>query len=71
MQGTGLSTRAAFPHPMTELDPAEERECRECGRRDVWDADSQNWRIRDDEHAGSPYCIHDWDINGTYRPIRD
>ncbi|WP_276301600.1 HEWD family protein [Halorussus lipolyticus] len=56
---------------MTELDPPDERECRECGRRDAWNPDSRSWRIRDDAHAGNPHCIHDWDINGTYLPIRE
>ncbi|WP_168215965.1 HEWD family protein [Halorussus ruber] len=56
---------------MTRLDPPTERECTECGRRDVWDPDRQSWRIRDDASAGSPNCIHDWDINGTYLPIRE
>lgn len=56
---------------MAELDPPDERECKRCGRRDVWDADADSWRIRNDDRAVEPFCIHDWDINGTYRPIRE
>lgn len=56
---------------MVELDPPNERSCLRCGRRDVWDPDAENWRIRGDEHVGDRFCIHDWDINGAYRPIRD
>jgi hypothetical protein len=24
-----------------------------------------------DDRAGDPYCIHEWDINGTYKPVRE
>ncbi|MFC4549155.1 MULTISPECIES: HEWD family protein [Halorussus] len=54
---------------MAELTPPEERQCLRCGRTDVWDDDATNWTIADD--AGDPHCIHEWDINGTYVPIRD
>ena len=56
---------------MAELDPPAERECRHCGRRDVWDPDAVNWQISDETHAGDPFCIHEWDINGTYKPVRE
>lgn len=56
---------------MTELDPPTERKCVECGRRDVWDADSVGWRIESESRAGNPYCIHEWNINGAYRPLRE
>ena len=56
---------------MAELDPPTERECQRCGRRDVWDPDVEGWRIRTEAHAGDPFCIHEWDINGAYHPIRE
>jgi len=56
---------------MVELDPPNERECQQCGRRDVWDADATTWRIDGEERIGNPHCIHEWDINGAYRPIRE
>ncbi|WP_205427427.1 HEWD family protein [Halorussus sp. MSC15.2] len=56
---------------MTELDPPRERECQRCGRRDVWDDTERNWRIESEAHTGDPFCIHEWDINGAYRPIRE
>jgi hypothetical protein len=56
---------------MVELDPPTERECRQCGRRDVWDSDATSWRIESGARVGNVYCIHEWDINGTYRPIRE
>lgn len=68
---TDLSARGRFPHAMVELDPPTERECRQCGRRDVWDSDATSWRIESDARVGNAYCIHEWDINGTYRPIRE
>lgn len=55
-----------------ELNPPEERECIECGRRDVWDADAGSWVIDangNERLAGDPHCIHVWDINGRHDPI--
>ncbi|NHN58850.1 MULTISPECIES: HEWD family protein [Halorussus] len=56
---------------MAELDPPSERQCLLCGRRDVWSDDDRNWQIRSEDESGEPFCIHEWDINGAYRPIRD
>lgn len=56
-----------------ELNPPEERECVECGRRDVWDEAVDSWVIAVDggeRQAGNPHCIHVWDINGRHDPIR-
>jgi hypothetical protein len=44
--------------------PPSERECELCGRRDVWNDD--NWRVVE---TGSQYCIHEWNINGSYNPF--
>lgn len=52
--------------------PPRERECELCGRRDRWDEEVGNWRIeREGERrrAGNPYCLHEWDINGSYNPV--
>jgi hypothetical protein len=49
-----------------------ERECEECGRREVWNDATGTWRVAvtdDDRLAGDVYCIHEWDINGTFVPI--
>lgn len=48
------------------LVPPRERACELCGRRDVWDTGTKNWRIDD---TGRPHCVHEWDINGTYNPF--
>ena len=63
-----LSLPASFAPTMAELEPPERRECLRCGRRDVWDAETSNWTIADE--SGDTFCIHEWDINGTYNPIR-
>ena len=55
-----------------EIVPPTERACTSCGRRDVWDEATENWVIaREDgeRQVGNPYCIHEWDINGTYSPV--
>jgi hypothetical protein len=49
-----------------------ERTCEVCGRREAWDDDADAWRVvRDDgtRLAGNVYCIHEWDINGTFAPV--
>lgn len=57
-----------------ELNPPEERECVECGRRDVWDDETGSWVIdaQDDALVASDrYCIHVWDINGHHNPVSE
>ncbi|MFC7175729.1 HEWD family protein [Halosegnis marinus] len=49
--------------------PPTERECERCGRRDRWDDETENWVI--DGRRGSPTCIHEWDINGSYNPVAE
>ncbi|WP_198530029.1 HEWD family protein [Halorubrum aethiopicum] len=51
------------------ISPPTERTCELCGRVERWNADVEGWRI--DEEPGDVYCIHDWDINGTYAPFEE
>jgi len=44
-----------------------ERACESCGRGEVWDDDVGGWRVDDD--PGDIYCIHEWDINGSFLPV--
>ncbi|WP_049987459.1 HEWD family protein [Halobellus rufus] len=48
-----------------------ERTCERCGRTEVWAEDVGSWQLaaEDDASVGSPYCIHEWDINGTFVPF--
>jgi hypothetical protein len=48
-----------------------ERECEKCGRREVWNDATGTWRVAvgDDRRVGEVYCIHEWDINGTFVPV--
>ena len=43
------------------------RACERCGRIERWDEEDRVWRI--DGETGDPYCIHEWDINGTFSPF--
>ena len=55
-----------------QLNPPDERQCLVCGREDVWDEESEEWRIRvveGEKIAGNRFCMHEWDITGTHRPI--
>lgn len=70
---------------MSDLRTPEERECERCGRRERWDADVETWRVAnrdpgesdesdsdggDAEGAvGDVHCVHEWDIDGSFRPI--
>lgn len=48
------------------------RVCERCGRREQWDLDRETWRIvREDGEklVGNPHCLHEWDINGSFRPF--
>ena len=49
-----------------------ERECEKCGRGEVWNDATGTWRVAVDDgnrRVGEVYCIHEWDINGTFVPI--
>lgn len=55
-----------------KLNPPTERSCLRCGREDVWDDEVKDWTIRvvdGEKRAGDRFCLHEWDITGTHRPI--
>ncbi|KYH25523.1 hypothetical protein HAPAU_21970 [Halalkalicoccus paucihalophilus] len=55
----------------TELRTPQRRECECCNRHEVWDANDSCWRIATEggeRLAGHRHCIHEWDIDGTFRP---
>ena len=57
---------------MTEVVPPSERTCERCGRHDVWDEDAQKWVVDtkgEDAELGTPHCLHEWDINGSFNPL--
>jgi len=59
---------------MTEVVPPTERVCERCGRKDVWSENQEKWVVASENSekvAGTPHCLHEWDINGSYNPLRD
>jgi len=59
---------------MTDIVPPEERACERCGRKDRWDESAQKWVVAEVDgtpEPGTPHCLHEWDINGAYNPLRD
>jgi hypothetical protein len=55
---------------MAELRTPDERECERCDRVEVWDDDHETWRVADaDDAIGDVHCVHEWDIDGSFRPI--
>ena len=54
------------------LCPPTKRECMLCGRNDEWNMESKNWEIKivdGDLKKGEVFCMHEWDITGTHKPI--
>ena len=59
---------------MTEVVPPSRRACERCGRKDVWSESQQQWVVAEEDGtnpSGTPHCLHEWDINGTYNPLPD
>lgn len=59
---------------MPMVDPPTERVCERCGRTDVWDEEKETWVAASEDgekQVGNPHCLHEWDINGAYNPLRD
>lgn len=52
---------------MVTIVPPRERTCERCGREDNWDEETENWTVSE---TGDPFCLHEWDINGAYNPVR-
>ena len=50
-----------------ELRVPEERTCEACGRHEVVDEAAGSWHVGD--AVGEVYCIHDWDVTGTFNPV--
>lgn len=48
-----------------ELRRPGERTCERCTRHEEWDDGS--WRVVD---AGDVFCVHEWDIDGSFVPLR-
>ncbi|MFC6770243.1 HEWD family protein [Halorubrum pallidum] len=49
------------------ITPPRKRECELCGREERWDDDLDGWQIAGE--TGNVYCIHEWDINGSFTPL--
>ncbi|MFC7096354.1 HEWD family protein [Halobaculum marinum] len=47
-----------------------ERVCERCGREERFDDATESWVVADDA-AGEVYCVHEWDINGTFVPFEE
>jgi hypothetical protein len=51
-----------------------DRSCELCSRVETWNENAGTWRVASDEgepQVGSLYCIHEWDINGSFVPFDD
>jgi hypothetical protein len=58
----------------TNLRTPTRRTCERCGRAERWDAAETTWRVvatDGNPQVGNRYCIHEWDINGTFVPFEN
>lgn len=67
--GILLLDRLVSSNMSATITPPRERECELCGRRERWNDEAVGWQIADE--PGEVYCIHEWDINGTFAPLRE
>ncbi len=54
------------------LCPPTRRKCVLCDRKDEWNVKSENWEIKIVDgklEKGEKFCMHEWDITGTHKPI--
>ena len=59
---------------LPKLRTPDERSCELCDRSEVWNEAEGTWRVADGGDGpvvGSLYCIHEWDINGSFMPFGD
>jgi hypothetical protein len=47
------------------------RACERCGREERFDDASGSWVVAEAGAVGEVYCIHEWDINGSFVPFED
>ncbi|MDR5657520.1 HEWD family protein [Halodesulfurarchaeum sp. HSR-GB] len=43
-----------------------ERACLRCEREEIWQEDEGTWRAK---ATGRIYCVHEWNVTGTFSPI--
>ncbi|WP_277555642.1 HEWD family protein [Halobaculum limi] len=48
-----------------------QRTCERCGREERFDDEVESWVVADADAVGGVYCIHEWDINGSFVPFED
>ncbi|MFC7068963.1 HEWD family protein [Halobaculum lipolyticum] len=48
-----------------------ERACERCGREERFDDAAESWVVAGDDLVGEVYCVHEWDINGTFVPFEE
>ncbi len=56
---------------MSVIQPPTDRTCERCGRVERWDDQKQTFVAADENQKGRPHCLHEWDINGQYNPLRE
>jgi len=58
---------------MVTIVPPKRRSCERCGRVERFDEDRTSWvavTVDGERRRGKPHCVHEWDITGTYNPLK-
>lgn len=59
---------------MATIVPPQERSCERCGRQEVWDEEQITWvatEVDGERKVGRPHCLHEWDVSGSYNPVKE
>lgn len=70
---TVICVQFAYPPMSVELRTPTARVCERCGRGERWDETLEAWQLAAEDgekQIGNPHCLHEWDINGAFNPIR-
>lgn len=57
---------------MEAVTPPDRRVCVRCKRTETWSEQQRTWVVQSDEqdpNEGAQYCVHEWDITGSYNPL--
>lgn len=59
---------------MEAVTPPDRRVCVRCERVEAWSEQHRTWVVQSSETdtgKGTPYCVHEWDITGSYNPLSE
>ncbi|MFC3476868.1 HEWD family protein [Halobacterium litoreum] len=52
---------------MAQIRAPSERTCTDCGRSERWDRADRHWKV--DGEEGDVFCVHAWDVTGSFTTV--